>query len=111
MAEECDMAKDILGWYNRIVNINIQHSYFPVFVVDRFYSSTCGYTIGKATVGDLESIDNLVEKDQELVRWPLNLLKPALCIILKIGESIFRMLLYRLIVNTSRWRNKKKARQ
>ena len=100
MVEECALARDSLG--NIQYKCHYQHIYFPVFVVDRFYSSTCGYTIGKATDGEFDIIDNLVEKDQDLLRWPLNLVKPTLCIILKIGESTFRMLLYCLIVNTFR---------
>ena len=56
-------------------------------MVDRFYSSTCGYTIAKGTTGEADTIDKLVEKDPELVMWPPNLITPALCIILKIGKT------------------------
>ena len=61
---------------------------FAVFVVDRFYSSTCGYTIGKATAGEADVIDKLVENDEELVSWPADLVRPALCVILKIGMDM-----------------------
>ena len=61
---------------------------FAVYFVDRFYSSTCGYTIGKATAGEADVIDKLVENDDELVSWPSDLLRPALCVILKIGRDI-----------------------
>ena len=59
-----------------------------VFVVDRFYSSTCGYTIGKATAGEADVIDKLVENDEELVSWPADLVRPSLCVILKIGMDM-----------------------
>ena len=58
-----------------------------MFVVDRLYSSTCGYTIAKATAGEADAIDKLVERDRELVRWPADLVIPTVCIILKIGKK------------------------
>ena len=59
-----------------------------VFVVDRFYSSTCSYTIGKETSGTAEDIDNLLDKNPSLVNWPKDLLLPDICIILKIGKQL-----------------------
>ena len=58
-----------------------------VFVVDRFYSSTCWYTIDKATAGEADVIDKLIENNEELVSWPADLVRPALCVILKIGTD------------------------
>ena len=59
------------------------------FVVDRFYSSTCAYTVGKATTGSVEELEDLLQKNQSLTSWPEDLLLPSLSIILTIGSYFF----------------------
>lgn len=56
-----------------------------VFIVDRFYSSTCAYTIGKATTGAVEDLKDLLQKNPSLTSWPEDLLKPNVTVILTIG--------------------------
>ena len=87
MMEECNKARKNLGEKKDYIILVVFFLCISisVFVVDRFYSSTCGYTIGKVTAGEPDAIDQLVEQDPDLVRWPVDLISPALCIILNIG--------------------------
>jgi thymidylate kinase len=68
-----------------------QHSYSssdrPIFVVDRWYNSTCAYSIGwKNTVGTPEeSVDVL---DASLFCWPVDLQLPELVILLQVNDSV-----------------------
>jgi thymidylate kinase len=59
----------------------------PVFVVDRWYNSTCAYSIGwKNTMGTPEeSIDIL---DASLFCWPGDLQLPELVILLQVNDSV-----------------------
>jgi thymidylate kinase len=59
----------------------------PVFLVDRWYNSTCAYSIGwKNTVGTPEeSIDIL---DASLFCWPGDLQLPELVILLQVNDSV-----------------------
>ena len=63
-----------------------ESTFVPVFVVDRFYCSTCSYTIGRETFGTEEDIEHLLDEIPSLVEWPKNLLIPDICIILRIGR-------------------------
>lgn len=57
-----------------------------VFVVDRWYTSTCAYTIGyKNTTGGEESIDSL---DASLFRWPNDLRKPDVVALLQVDDEV-----------------------
>ena len=58
-----------------------------VFIVDRWYSSTCAYTIGyKNTNGPpTESIDLLPDS---LFKWPRDLSPPDLMIILEVDDDV-----------------------
>lgn len=55
------------------------------FVVDRFYSSTCSYTVGKYTDGGIE---NVKELDDSWFDWPQDLMKPELIILLEVDDTI-----------------------
>lgn len=55
------------------------------FVVDRFYSSSCSYTVGEAVVG---GVDKILELDNSWFDWPQDLLKPELIILLEVDYSI-----------------------
>jgi thymidylate kinase len=60
----------------------------PVFVVDRWYNSTCAYSIGwKNTVGTSEESVDLL--DASFFCWPPDLqLVPELVILLKVDDSV-----------------------
>jgi thymidylate kinase len=59
----------------------------PVFCVDRWYHSTCAYSIGwKNTVGTPEqSVDML---DDSLFGWPADLQRPELVILLRVNDAV-----------------------
>jgi len=52
-----------------------------VYIVDRYYSSTCSYTVAKATHIDIDQLDD------RIFRWPDDLLKPEAVFILRVNES------------------------
>ena len=57
-----------------------------MFVVDRWFSSTCAYSIAwKNTNGGPESIDNL---DESLFCRPIDLMKPNLTILLEMDHEL-----------------------
>jgi thymidylate kinase len=58
-----------------------------IYVVDRWCSSTFAYTIGDQTEGDENSIHNL---HTALLKWPIDLLKPTLQLVLLVDEDIRR---------------------
>lgn len=59
-----------------------------VFVVDRWYSSTCAYTTGKAVKQGREAVIDALPAS--LFSWPTDLLPPTLLIILKLDEAARR---------------------
>ena len=52
-----------------------------VYIVDRYYSSTCSYTVAKATHIDIDQLDD------SIFRWPEDLIKPEAVFILCVDES------------------------
>ena len=58
-----------------------------IFVIDRFYSSTCAYTIGTKTTGDANAIDIIHSLRPEIFSWPNDLITPQLVILMDIEES------------------------
>lgn len=55
-----------------------------VYVVDRWYGSTCAYSTGKEVDGEPETIDALPTQH---FAWPSDLLQPELVFILKLDEA------------------------
>lgn len=55
-----------------------------VFIVDRWFSSTCAYTLAKYDERPIE----LVEKDH--FTWPPDLLKPLIVVILRVDSDVRR---------------------
>ena len=67
---------------------NLQHNDVqPIFIVDRWFSSTCAYSIAwKNTKGGIDSIDGL---DESLFYWPNDLLlQPTVTILLQVDDDV-----------------------
>jgi thymidylate kinase len=57
-----------------------------VFIIDRWYTSTCAYSIGwKNTEGGSEAVDAL---DESLFQWPCDLRPPDLLLLLKVNHDV-----------------------
>ena len=68
------------------ININNAKTTSYVVVVDRWYTSTCAYTIGyKNTVNGPETVDSL---DSSLFAWPHDLPKPDLVVLLQVDDKV-----------------------
>lgn len=68
------------------INKNNTSTSSYVVVVDRWYTSTCAYTIGyKNTVDGPEAVDFL---DSSLFAWPHDLLTPDLVVLLQVDDKV-----------------------
>ena len=56
-----------------------------IYIVDRWCSSTFAYTIGDQIDGDESSINRL---HSDLFKWPVDLIKPTLQLVLLVDEGI-----------------------
>jgi hypothetical protein len=54
-----------------------------VTIVDRFYHSTCAYTVGAAT----KTVDGVHRLDEEVFQWPVDLPWPALVLLLDMDDD------------------------
>jgi thymidylate kinase len=64
------------------------HLHNAIFVVDRWYASTCAYSVAwKNTTGGPESIDQL---DESLFQWPKDLMRPDIFLLLHVDDSTRR---------------------
>jgi thymidylate kinase len=72
-------------------------------VVDRWYSSTCAYSIGQHTQGGSEGIDAL--EDDSLFQWPHDLEPPGLVLLLEATNDVRRQRVQsrNLPVDLSEW--------
>lgn len=73
---------------NYVLQYELRKDRPAVVLVDRWYSSTCAYSIGwKNTEGGPESVDQL---DDSLFQWPRDLETPALVFVLQVDDEVRR---------------------
>ena len=58
-----------------------------LFVTDRFYSSTCAYTIGTA-LSSRSRANSIADLPSHLFRWPHDLLEPVVAIVLHVPHEV-----------------------
>ena len=75
---------------NYVLLYEIQHAYRgknEIFLVDRWYASTCAYSIGwKNTSGTPEESVDLL--DQSLFQWPRDLQPPDILLLLQVDDPV-----------------------
>jgi len=64
------------------------HAASLIFVVDRWYCSTCAYSLGKEASFHPNGIHSIDSLNKDLFEWPVDLLKPKLVIQLQVDPKI-----------------------
>ena len=78
---------------NYILQHEIMESEESVIIIDRWYASTCAYTVGypNKDATDLEALTPIAELSDEIFKWPNDLLlRPHLLLIMQIDPQVRR---------------------